>query len=62
MMTYACPTWGTHDRRLSFEIAAPATLGSPHHWQFSKAHIGPRFSRGFRNFLNFYKDISGTSI
>jgi hypothetical protein len=31
LMTYACP---------ACEIAAPTEQGSPHHWQFSKAHIG----------------------
>jgi hypothetical protein len=31
------------------EIAAPAKQGSPHHWLFSEAHIGPRYSCGFLN-------------
>jgi hypothetical protein len=31
------------------EIAAPAKQGSPHHWQFSKAHTGSRIIRGFQH-------------
>jgi hypothetical protein len=30
------------------EIAAPAKQGSPHHWQFSKAHTGSRFTYSFQ--------------
>jgi hypothetical protein len=33
------------------EIAAPAKPGSMHYWEFSKAHIGPRFACGFPNSL-----------
>jgi hypothetical protein len=32
----------------SAEITAPAKQGSPHHWQFSKAHDGPRIAQGFQ--------------
>jgi hypothetical protein len=28
-------------------IAAPAKQGTPHHWQFSKAHTGSRNEHGF---------------
>jgi hypothetical protein len=38
-MTYSSPAW---ELRRSVEIAASAKQGSPHHWQFSKAHTGPR--------------------
>jgi hypothetical protein len=43
------PRLGVCDRHSSFEIAAPAKQGSPHHWQLSKAHTGPRFACGFQN-------------
>jgi hypothetical protein len=42
-MTYACPAWefvaNTH-----VKIVAPAKQGSPHQWQFSKAHAGLRIA------------------
>jgi hypothetical protein len=43
------------------EIAAPAKQGSPHHWQFSKAHTGSRFAIGFEPSLciDYIKDYAG---
>jgi hypothetical protein len=29
------------------EIAETAKKGSPHHWQFSEAHIGSQYAEGF---------------
>jgi hypothetical protein len=43
-MTYASPAWEFCGKYPSVEIAAPAKQGSPHHWQFSKAHPGPRIA------------------
>jgi hypothetical protein len=40
---------GIRGRHSSSEIAAPAKQGSPHHWQFSKAHTGPRSAHGIQN-------------
>jgi hypothetical protein len=31
----------------------PAKQGSPHHWQFSKAHNSPRFAWGLSKFHTF---------
>jgi hypothetical protein len=41
IMAYASPAW---DFAASVEIAAPAKQDSQHHWQFSKAHTGPRIA------------------
>jgi hypothetical protein len=47
VITYAYPTWKlATDTYL--KIAAPAKLGFPHHWKFSKVHTGPRFAHGFQ--------------
>jgi hypothetical protein len=50
-MTYACPACEfAADARL-IKIAAPAKQGSPHYWQFSKAHIGSRYACSFPDSL-----------
>jgi hypothetical protein len=43
-MTYASPAWEFAANTRLVEIAAPAKQGSLHHWQFSKAHTGPRIA------------------
>jgi hypothetical protein len=43
-MTYAGPAW---EFAADNKIAAPAEQGTSHIWQFSKAHPGSRFTRGF---------------
>jgi hypothetical protein len=42
--TYTSPAWEFAADTPSAEIAAPAKQGFPHHWQFSKAHTGPRIA------------------
>jgi hypothetical protein len=38
---------GNCGRYPSNEIAAPANQSTPHYWQLSKAHTGPRFAHRF---------------
>jgi hypothetical protein len=42
------PRLGVCSRQPSTEIAAPTKQSSPHHWKFSKAHVGSRFAHGFQ--------------
>jgi hypothetical protein len=63
---YKKNNWETRNPRLGIcgrypfiEIAAPAKQGSPHHWQFSKAHTGSRIAHGFHHpvHVRFYNKI-----
>jgi hypothetical protein len=43
-------------------MAAPAKQGSPHHWQFSKAHTGSRIAHGFQTPVRIYIYIYITKL
>jgi hypothetical protein len=47
------------DTYLPLKIAAPAKQGSPHHWKFSKLHVGSRFAHCFQPslFIRLYNNI-----
>jgi hypothetical protein len=42
------PRLGISARHLPLKIAAPAKKVSPHHWKFSKVHIGQQLAHGFQ--------------
>jgi hypothetical protein len=44
VMTYALSCLGIWGRYPSVKIAAPVKQGSPHYWQFSKAHADRRIA------------------
>jgi hypothetical protein len=45
---------GNLRQTLSIEIAATANSSAAQYWQFSKAHIDPRITRGFQNSLRIW--------
>jgi hypothetical protein len=48
------PSLGVCGGQPCFETARPAKYSPPHHWKFTKAHTGPRFTPGVPNPLHLW--------